>query len=68
MFTIREWRRVKDLTQDSVAEALGVSVNTLKRWEDDSSQITIANCYKLASILGVRFEDIIFIPNLSTES
>lgn len=32
--TVRQWRRAKDITQEQMAESLGIHVNTYQNWEE----------------------------------
>ena len=67
MLRIDEWRRAKNITQKEMAKALGISLPTYLRLEKNPSEIKIETAYKIAKILGVAFEDIIFLPNQSTK-
>ena len=60
MLTLREWRRAKDISQEEIAKALGVHVNTYSAWEKDSGKIPIGKALLIAEILGVQFDEIIF--------
>lgn len=58
--TVREWRRVKELSQESVAKSLGVHVNTYQNWEQDPGKISIEKAFELAKIFGVSLNEISF--------
>lgn len=60
--TIKQWRGARSLTQIELAEKLGVGRETVIRWENKPSEITIANCYKLAEIFETTLDEIIFLP------
>ena len=56
--TLRQWRRVKDITVVDMAERLGISKPTYIKWERDPSSIRIGYAEKIAAILGVKREDV----------
>ena len=58
--TLEEWRRAKNKSQESVATALGVHVNTYRRWEDNPGEIKIDKAVQIADFLGISLDDIIF--------
>ena len=62
--TVREWRRIKEISQQTVADAIGVHVNTYARWEKDAADMPIRAGFILAQLLGVSVDDIIFDPTL----
>lgn len=65
--SMKAWRKAKDLTQSEMAERLGIHVNTYINWESNPQNISISNCICIASVLGVSFNDIIFLPSKSTK-
>lgn len=58
--TVREWRRVRELSQESVAKSLGIHVNTYQNWEQDPGKISIEKAFELAELFGVTLDDITF--------
>ena len=60
MLTLRAWRRAKEISQDDMAERLDVHVNTYQNWEKEPEKISIANAVKIADILGVGMNEILF--------
>lgn len=62
MFTIRGWRKAREMTQEELAAKLNVSTQTICNWEKDSSVIPIAKCFELAKVFNVELNDIIFLP------
>lgn len=60
--TIKQWRRVKDYTQEYMAEMCGVHRNTYAAWEENPEKIPIGAALTLADVLQVSIEDIIFWP------
>ena len=35
--TLREWRRLKEVTQEQMAEVCGIHINTYRNWEEKPS-------------------------------
>lgn len=62
--TIKEWRRLKGITQEEMANACGVHVNTYRSWEEKPKSIKLINAMKISERLGVSLDDII-IADLS---
>jgi len=60
MFTIPEWRRVKNISMLEMSSLLGVHYNTYRRWEEDPSSIKMGFVEKIAKILEVDISDIKF--------
>lgn len=58
--TVREWRRVRELSQESVAKSLGIHVNTYQSWEQDPGKISIEKAFEIAKLFGVTLDDISF--------
>lgn len=58
--TVREWRRVKEMSQETLAEKIHVHVGTIRNWEKDPGKIPIEKATELAKALGVPIEDVIF--------
>ena len=51
---IAEARKRKGLTQEALAAELGVSRQTIAKWEQEISTPSVANAYKLMDILGLQ--------------
>ena len=60
MLTLRAWRRAKEISQEDMAERLNVHTNTYQNWEKEPEKISIANAVKIADILGVGMNEILF--------
>lgn len=56
--TLRQWRRVREITVLDMATRLGVSKPTYIAWERDPSKIRISYAERIADILGVSREDL----------
>ena len=59
--TMKQARVGADMTQQQVADRLGVHVQTYQRMENNPEDISIKQGKKFADIVGVNFEDIFFI-------
>ena len=51
---ISEARKRKGLTQEALASELGVSRQTIAKWEQEIATPSVANAYKLMDILGLQ--------------
>lgn len=58
--TLKEWRRVKNITQEEMANVCGVHVNTYRAWEERPDSIKLSAAIKIADHLGVNLGDIFF--------
>lgn len=54
---IRSRRQNIGLTQKKLAEKVGVSANTVARWERSESEPSWSDFLKLCVVLGMKFED-----------
>ena len=59
--SIRELRIRKGLTQAGAAEALNITATTYAKWENRTSDLTIAKVKRMADLYGVTLDDI-FLP------
>lgn len=58
--TMKQARIGVDLTQQDVADKMGVHVQTYQRMEAHPEDVTIKQANEFAKIVGLRFEDIFF--------
>lgn len=65
--TIKEWRRLKGISQEKMADMCGVHVNTYRAWEENSADIKLSKAITVAEKLGVGLSDIIFMPSDTTK-
>lgn len=56
---IAQLRRDKDLTQEELANAMGVSAQAVSKWENDVSCPDIMLLPKLAAMLGTSVDDLL---------
>lgn len=66
-FTIAEWRRLKNMSQQRLADLCGVHLNTVRHWEDNPREIKLIHANKIAEIFEVSLENIIFLPSDTTK-
>lgn len=62
--TMKQARVGADMTQQEVADKLGVHVQTYQRMESHPGDITIKQGKTFAEIVGLKFDDI-FFDNIS---
>lgn len=58
--TIKQHRMLRDLTQNEMAERLGIHYSTYRNWETEPSKISIKYAKDIAIIFGVSIDDIFF--------
>ena len=58
-------RKMAGLTQQEMAQACGVSVGTVTRWEKGIKDPTISQAKKIGEVCGVHYDDIIFLPKVT---
>lgn len=61
-FSIKELRARKNMTQEQVAKALGISTQTYCAWEKDISNVAIGKVQAVADFFDVRIGQI-FLPS-----
>ena len=59
--TMKQWRRLKGLSQKEMAKRCGVFINTYFNWEQAPEKLTIEKTHIIADALGVTYNDIIFV-------
>lgn len=64
LFTLRELREIRDVSAESVAKALGFSLNTLNRYEQDPGKLPLVTAIKFARYYNLRIDDIDFSSTL----
>lgn len=66
--TLKEHRLVKNMTQEFVAETLGVSRQAVGKWESGASDPSTSNLIALARLYGVTAEELLRGKETSGES
>ena len=64
---IRSRRKNIGLTQKELAEKVGVSTNTVARWERNEFQPSWSDFLKLCVVLGIKIEDFVEKENENDE-
>lgn len=59
--TFREWRRLKEMSQQELADRVGVHVNTVVNWEEHPETMTIKRALDVVEALGVTLDEVIFL-------
>lgn len=68
IYSLKELRARKGLSQAETAEKLGVSVQTYNAWEADFGMVKVRNAVKVANLFGVKVDDIFFNIKLENNS
>lgn len=64
--TLREWRRIKEISQEAMAKKLNIHVNTYQNWEREPGKIAVGKAFEISEILGVSMNDIVFSDKVAT--
>lgn len=56
MMTLRSYRRAQDRTQEELAQVIGVSPDTMRRWEQGEAEPKVSQFILLCEALGVSYE------------
>ncbi|MCR5450667.1 MAG: helix-turn-helix transcriptional regulator [Solobacterium sp.] len=66
-YSLRTARRIKEISQDEMAEKLGIHRNTYASWEEHPEDISMKNASIISEILGMPVEKLIFYADDSTK-
>ena len=58
--TLKQWRKVASLTQEEAAKKLGVSHDTISRWESGATQPTALQIVDICRVYNCKFDEIIW--------
>ena len=58
MNKIKEFRKKKKLSQEYIAEYIGVKQNTISQWENEERKPNVLQALKLAEILDTTVESL----------
>lgn len=61
--TLKALRINKNLTQEEVGKKLGVTKDTISRWENAKSFPNVKQIKEIEKLYNVTYDDIIFLPN-----
>lgn len=59
--TFRQWRLAKEISQEKMAEDLGIHVNTYINWEKAPEKISVKDATRICRLLGVSMNDVSFL-------
>ena len=62
--TIKELRTERKMTQEFVAESLGVSRQAVSKWESGTSDPSTSNLFALAKLFGISAEELLRRVNM----
>ena len=65
---LRQARRLKEKTQDEMADLLNIHVQTYRKIEENPDDTTIGQAKKIADFLGIPYDDIFFADNIYLKS
>lgn len=65
---LKAWRRARGFSTQAMADALSVTQKTYINWEAAPKKISIGNAFRIAEILNVEVDDIIFLPDDSKKN
>lgn len=61
-FTLKQWRKVRGLSQTELAEQVGKDISTIVRWEKDGAPVRAEDITKLEQVLNINWADDICMP------
>lgn len=63
IMTVKQLRRLKELTVAQIAAALGISRVTYAKLENNPGKFTIDQAVEFCRIVGVPFDQVFFVQN-----
>ncbi len=60
--TLRQWRRLADMTQTELGKAIDRDQTTIVRWEKGETQPKADDIAKLEQVLNIKWSDDILMP------
>ena len=60
---LSEWRRARNVSQETLAQLCQVHVNTYRRWEEYPGEIKYNDAVLIADFLQIKLDDILFPSN-----
>lgn len=63
--TLKALRANANMTQEEVAQKLGVSAPTWSKWENGKRYPDVAELKKIEELFNISYDDIIFLPNIN---
>lgn len=60
-------RKIANLTQKGLANAVGVSESTVINWEKGRSEPTVTQAQQISKVTGIPLDSIIFLPKVTVK-
>lgn len=60
-YTLPVVRKMVEMTQKDLADAVGVSESTVSNWERGKTEPSISQAEKISEVTGVHYDSIIFL-------
>lgn len=64
---LREWRRVRNISQAALAKELGVATSTVNNWETGKNKMPVDKALEACKVLEVDFDKVNFLPSDATK-
>ncbi|MBP3370431.1 MAG: helix-turn-helix transcriptional regulator, partial [Clostridia bacterium] len=64
---IRNFRKKNDLTQEALADRLGVTYQSISRWENGTTYPDLELIPAIAEVLAVTVDELLGMPQLEKE-
>lgn len=61
--SLGEWRRARNKSQDEMARACGVHLNTYRKWEENPANIKYDKMLIIVDALNISLDDVFFAPD-----
>ena len=58
--TVKQHRLIREISQEEMAEKVGVHVQTYRAWEENPEKISIAKAKKIAAAFNISINEIFF--------
>ena len=65
---LKKYRQLKDLTQEQLAEKLGVSRQAVTKWETDTGIPDIENIKSISSLFDISIDELLSNENASQKN
>lgn len=58
--TVKQHRLIRGISQEEMAEKIGIHVQTYRAWEENPEKISIAKAKKIAAAFNISINEIFF--------
>lgn len=66
--TLPTARKLANLTQRQLAKLCNVSESTVINWEKGRTEPTVSQAMRIGEVVGIDYDDIIFLPQTTVKS